>query len=91
MIPPLVRDPRRNPMTKKADGKLLMTAQERKANGIPEITSDRILWEVQNLILQPKGTSLRQIGDALRDKGAAAFTADEQATLQAIQTKLQQV
>jgi pyrimidine operon attenuation protein/uracil phosphoribosyltransferase len=28
MIPPLVRNPRRKPMTKKVDGKLLMTAEE---------------------------------------------------------------
>lgn len=68
---------------------LLMTPEDRQAQGIPEITADRILREVNDLVLQPQGTSLREIGDTLRDKGASAFTADEQATLQAIQSKLE--
>ena len=76
---------------KEWDKALLMTAQERKDNGVAEVTPDRILREVQDLVLRPQGTSLRQICDTLRDKGAASFTADEQATLQAIQTKLQNV
>ena len=71
------------------DQAILMTAQERKAKAIPEITPDRILWDAQTLVFEPKGTSLRAICDTLRDKGAASFTADEQATLQAIAAKLQ--
>ena len=70
---------------------LLMQANERRREGIAEITPDQILREVSERVLRPKGTSLREICDELRDKGAQAFTADEQATLQAIQTKLQQL
>ncbi|MBI3616210.1 MAG: hypothetical protein HY211_06810 [Candidatus Omnitrophica bacterium] len=71
------------------DRVLLMTAQERKANGIAELTPDRILKEVSELVLKPKGTSLRAICDTLRDKGAASFASDEQATLQSLQAKLE--
>ncbi len=71
------------------DRVLLMTPAERKTNGITDLTPDQILREVETLVLQPKKTSLRAICDTLRDKGAASFTADEQATLQSLQTKLQ--
>ena len=70
------------------DEAVLMTPQERKAKGIGELTPDRILKEAHELILEPANTSLRKICDTLRDKGAASFATDEQATLQAIQTKL---
>lgn len=73
------------------DRAILMDSEGRRQNGIGEFTPDRILREVQELVLRPKGTTLRQICDSLRDKGAQAFLADEQATLQAIQSKLQTV
>jgi len=53
------------------------------------LTPDHVLRRARDHVLQPAGTSLRKIGDTLRDKGAESFTADEQATLTAIQTKLQ--
>ena len=53
------------------------------------LTPDEILRQVRDLVLHPAGASLRKIGDDLRDKGAQSFMADEQATLTAIQTKLQ--
>ena len=53
------------------------------------LTPDRVLRQARDLVLQPAGTSLRKIGDELRDKGAQSFMADEQATLTAIQSKLQ--
>lgn len=71
------------------DQLLLTTPEERKAQGIVELTSDQILETVEGLVLKPQGTSLRKICDTLRDKGAASFKTDEEATLQAIQTKLQ--
>ena len=71
------------------DRTLLMTAEERRQEGIGAVTSDQILRMARDHVLQPAGTSLRKIGDDLRDKGAQSFTADEQATLAAIQTKLQ--
>jgi len=52
---------------------------------------DQVLRRARDHVLQPAGTSLRKIGDTLRDKGAESFTSDEQATLQAIQTKLQKL
>ena len=70
------------------DEAILMTPQERKAKGIGELTPDRILRDVHDLVLKPANTSLRKLCDTLRDKGAASFATDEQATLQAIQTKL---
>ena len=70
------------------DRAILMTAQERQQAGIQSITPDQILRDVDRLVLQSKGTSLRAICDTIRDKGAASFTADEQATLQSIETKL---
>ncbi len=89
MREPLPRIPTATHPVSEWDRILLMTPEKRQAQGIPEITSDRILREVNDLVLQPKGTSLRAIGDTLRDKGASAFMVDEQATLQAIQSKLQ--
>ena len=71
------------------DEAILMTPQERKAKGIGELTADQISKEAHELVLKPANTSLRKICDTLRDKGAASFATDEQATLQAIQTKLQ--
>jgi len=53
------------------------------------LTPDQVLRAARDFVLQPAGTSLRQIGDTLRDKGADSFMADEQAALQAIQSKLQ--
>jgi hypothetical protein len=52
------------------------------------VTPDEILRDAQKLVFGPAGTSLRRICDTLRDKGAASFMADEQATLQAIEKKL---
>ena len=71
------------------DKALLMTAEERRQEGIAVVTCDQILRMARDHVLLPAGTSLRKIGDDLRDKGAQSFTADEQATLTAIQTKLQ--
>ena len=71
------------------DKVLLMTAEERRQEGIGAVTCDQILRMARDHVLLPAGTSLRKIGDDLRDKGAQSFTADEQATLTAIQTKLQ--
>jgi len=71
------------------DQAILTTSNERRAQGIGEVTADQILRDVHEIVFKSQGTSLRQICDTLRDKGAAAFTADEQATLAAIQTKLQ--
>ncbi len=68
---------------------LLMEPQERVRKGIPEISADRVLRELHEKVLAPRGTSLRTICDTLRDKGAQSFLSDEQATLQAIQDKLQ--
>ncbi|MBI3317704.1 MAG: hypothetical protein HYZ90_00960 [Candidatus Omnitrophica bacterium] len=68
---------------------LLLTPAERKASGIREVTPDQILRDAKKLIFDPKGTSLRAICDTLRDKGAASFTADEEATLQALEATLQ--
>lgn len=74
---------------KEWDKALLMTAEERRQEGIGAVTCDQILRMARDHVLGPAGTSLRKIGDDLRDKGAQSFTADEQATLTAIQTKLQ--
>ncbi|MDO8729777.1 MAG: transaldolase family protein [Candidatus Omnitrophota bacterium] len=74
---------------KEWDKALLMTAEERRQEGIGAVTCDQILRRARDHVLGPAGTSLRKIGDDLRDKGAGSFTADEQATLTAIQTKLQ--
>lgn len=73
------------------DEALLMTAQERKQAGIDEITPDQILRETRDQILKPQGTTLRAICDTLRDKGAASFTADEEATLAVLRNKLSTV
>ncbi len=75
--------------TRRWDQAVLMTSELRRREGIGELTADQVLEAVHRLVLEPKGTDLRQVCDSLRDKGAEAFTADERATLQAIQTKLQ--
>ncbi len=74
---------------KEWDQALLMMPEERRQAGIGDLTPDRILRDVQALVLGPKNASLRALCDTLRDQGAASFTADEQATLRALQTKLQ--
>jgi len=74
--------------TDRWDEAVLMTPEERKRNGIAELGADCVLEAVDRLVLRPAGTDLRQICDLLRDQGASAFTRDEQATLQAIETKL---
>ena len=66
-----------------------MSPQERRKEGIAEATPDQILREVRELVLHPAGASLRSLCGTLRDQGAASFAADEQATLGAIQSKLQ--
>ncbi len=68
---------------------LLMTPEERRRSGIAERTPDQILRLARETVFTPLGTSLRKICDGVRDKGAQAFAADEQATLQAIAAKLQ--
>ncbi len=70
------------------DKALLMSPEERRQKGIADLTPDRILRETVDQILAPRKTSLRAICDTLRDKGAASFSADEQATLQALEAKL---
>lgn len=75
--------------TERWDRALLMTRQERAREGVRELTPDEILRDAHALLFQPAGATLRKICDTLRDKGAASFTADEQATLQAIQAKLE--
>lgn len=77
--------------TEQWDRALLMTSQERAKEGIREISPDEVLRDVQALVLGPAGTTLRKICDTLRDKGAAGFTADEQATLDALEKKLQRL
>ena len=57
-------------------------------SGPGTLTPDRVLSQVVGEVLEPAGMSLRKIGDTLRDKGAESFTADEQATLQLLETKL---
>lgn len=71
------------------DRVLLLTPAQRRAEGIGELSADQVLREAQELLFAPQGTSLRAIGDTLRDKGAQSFTADEQATLQLIENKFQ--
>lgn len=73
------------------DRALLMTAQERREEGVGQVTADQILRMAKDFVLTPAGASLREMCDTLRDKGAESFTADEQATLQAIQAKLKQL
>lgn len=73
---------------KEWDRALLMTPEERRQAGIGDLTPDRILRDVQARVLGPKNTSLRALCDTLRDKGAASFAADEQATLHLLETKL---
>ncbi|MBI3312176.1 MAG: hypothetical protein HYZ88_01450, partial [Candidatus Omnitrophica bacterium] len=68
---------------------LLMSPEDRKREGIAELTPDWILREAHRLVFKPRATSLRAIADTLRDKGAESFTADEQATLKGIESKLQ--
>ncbi len=70
------------------DEALLMTPRERQKLGIEAFTADEILLDVQQMVLAPQGTTLRRIGDTLRDKGAAAFSKDETETLGAIEKKL---
>ncbi len=89
MREPLPEIPTDAQPTTEWDRALLMDADERRQSGIREISPDRILRELQGRVLQPKGTTLREICDALRDKGAKAFSDDEQATLQALRAKLQ--
>lgn len=67
---------------------LLLSPDQRRQEGIAEWTPDRVLREAHRLVFQPKGTTLRAIGDTLRDKGAESFLADERATLQGIEAKL---
>ncbi len=67
---------------------VLMTSEERHRRGIGQITPDQVLRQAHDAVLQPHNTTLRKICDDLRDKGAQSFTADEQATLQAIEAKL---
>ncbi len=55
----------------------------------PMISADEVLVEVQRLVLGPRGTTLAQIGDGLRDKGRDLFIADEQATLQQIRENVE--
>jgi transaldolase len=69
---------------------LQLTPAQRTQQGIGSLTADQILKQAQQWVLTPKNSSLRQIGDSLRDKGAESFFSDEKATLQAIETKLQQ-
>ncbi|MCM8794849.1 MAG: hypothetical protein NC819_03505 [Candidatus Omnitrophica bacterium] len=73
------------------DDAVLMSRQERREKEIGEITPDEVLRDLKKLVLEPKKTTLQAICDTLRDKGAASFMADEQATLQKIQEKLQQL
>jgi hypothetical protein len=68
---------------------LLLSLKERHRQGIADLTADQILWEVREQVLKPRGASLRALCDDLRDQGARAFAQDEQATLKAIQTKLE--
>ncbi len=75
----------------KWDEALLSTSEERRKKGIGEMTPDQILREADTLVFKPRGTNLRAICDTLRDKGAASFTADEEATLKAIQAKLEKL
>lgn len=70
------------------DDAILMTRAERARQGIGELGPDEVLRDAQELVFGPAGTTLRKICDTLRDKGAASFMADEQATLEAIQKKL---
>ncbi len=72
------------------DRLLQLTPAQRAQQGIGALTADQILKQIQQWVLTPKNSSLRQIGDQLRDKGAESFFTDEKATLQAIETKLQQ-
>lgn len=88
MREPLPAIPTDTQPSSKWDEAILMNPQERKGQGIKEISPDLILKELSDSVLKPKGTSLREICDTLRDKGAASFAADEQATLEAIQAKL---
>ncbi len=85
-LPAIPTDPK---PTSVWDEAILMTAAERRAKGIGEVTPDEILQETSDLVLKPNRTTLRTLCDTLRDKGAASFATDEQATLQAIKTKLQ--
>ena len=70
---------------------LLLTPEQRRREGITDWSPDRVLREVHRLVLQPKGTTLRAICDTLRDKGAESFLADERATLQGIEAKLERL
>jgi len=70
------------------DRAVLADARERMAAGIPEISPDRILAELNRRVLAPRKTTLRMVGDTLRDQGAASFRKDEETTLQILQTKL---
>ncbi len=67
---------------------LLAPLSGRGREGILDLTTDQILWEVHQYVLRPQGTSLRVICDTLRDKGAQAFASDEEATLQTIHATL---
>ena len=70
------------------DHALLMTQEEREKEGMAQISPDQILSEVHRLVLNPRETSLRILCESLRDKGAASFTKDEKASLEAIGKKL---
>lgn len=70
------------------DEAVLVTREQRARAGVGELSPDEILHDAQALVFQPAGTTLRALCDTLRDKGAASFTSDEQATLQALQAKL---
>lgn len=71
------------------DRAILMSAEERRLAGIGELEPEEVLSEAEHRLFRPRGTSLREICDQLRDKGAAAFMADEEATLKAIERKLE--
>lgn len=70
------------------DALLLMSEAERRAEGVGSLSPDRILADADRLVFKPAGTDLRTLCDGLRDRGAAAFTADEQATLAVLEKKL---
>ncbi len=75
----------------KWDQILLMTLLDRQSKGILELTPGQILKDFHELVLAPRGTTLRDLCDAIRDKGAESFSSDEKATLDAIRSKFQTV
>ncbi len=55
----------------------------------PTIEPDQVLRLIEDLVLKPQGATMVQIGDKLRDDGAAAFLKDEQATVLQITERMQ--